>query len=635
MAATGGPSQIKGLTDLELDGLIRGADAARAAEALGDARNNASGPGAVARANAQQLEAATVTWAMLQQRHPEFDLAHWEECRALYAGGKRLLGNARLMARLFPQNAYEDPKIYKQRQERAHYFPYPGTIIDSLLAGLSSDPLRISFGKVDEKSGELEKAAGAEWWASFIEDVSDEAGDYAEHMEPDDDDDDNASGLPMHHFLVEVMREAEITRFTWVRCDLPPPPDDPTVIDSALAEEKAGMLSPYLCLVPAECVIDWEYDDRGEELRWLLTLEKTTPRASIRNARGKTEHHCYTLWTQSDWMRYEIDVEQGKAIADITPIKPSAGGLHPFGCVPFDRIMLPEGMWAMGKLHNLAREHFNKRCAMSWAEYKALFPILYEFLDTNASGGEIPTADDPNRATDQIRAQGHSQIRAGTDKAAFVGPDVAPFKEARESCSDTMREMHRVMYSMALSANMDKAALSRSGDSKQQDQISTQIVMMALGLLMRRMARVLLALVARGRADSVPPTIIAGLEHFDTTGVSQAIADAVCVFTGVPIGKSKTAYSLYLTNVLRKILGDSATDDQVSTIRDEITETLSAEELMQAAMIAGDGNSPPTEGDGKTGEDDDEDKNDGERDDEREPPDAPRVGTIRSKPMKR
>lgn len=628
MAATGGPSTITTKDDLELQGLNVGRDAARAAEALIDLRNSMSGPGTYQQAQAQAAGGAAVTWAMLQQRHPEWSLDYWQECRALYAGGKRLLCDPALMKRLFPANPHEDPKVYKARSERAHYFPYPGTIVDALLAGLSSDPLRVSFGSVDPESGDLETAPDSEWWQAFIEDVSDESAGYDDDLEPDEDDDDNASGLPMHHFLVEVMREALTTRFTWIRCDLPAVPEDKP-IDSALAEEKAGLRSPYLCLVPAECVIDWEYGADGE-LAWLLTLEKTMPRENIQAMRGKVEHHCYVLWTQTDYARYEVDVTIGQARAEselISPAEPPTP--HKFGCVPFDRVMLPEGLWAMGKLHSLAREHFNKRCAMSWAEYKALFPILYEFLDTNASGGEIPAADDPNRATDQVRSQGHTQIRAGNDKAQYIGPDVGPFKEARESCNDTMREMHRVMYSMALSANMDKQALSRSGDSKQQDQISTQIVMMMLGLLMRRIARVLLALVARGRGEPVPPTIVAGLEHFDTTGVTQAIADAVQVFSGIPISKSKTAYSLFLTNVVRKILGDTVTDEQVTQIRDEITETLSQEELMQQMLATPEpGQTPPTQGD------DDDEGGGKKRDDDDEQPTAPRVGRIVSKPMK-
>ncbi len=619
---------MAGMTDLELEGVTRGTGAADAVGRLQDARAGTRGGGTLGQAIAQTVKGPSIPWEMLQQRHSEWCASYWAECRALYAGGKRLLEDPSLLARLFPKNPFEPPTIYMQRVLRAHYFPYPGTIVDSLLAGLGSDPLRISFGKIDEKTGTLDPVENAEWWADFVEDVSDEA-DTDDRPEPDEDDDDNAAGLPMHHFLIEVLRECEQTRFTWVRVDLPKAPDM-GAITSQLDVERSKATSPYLCLVPAENVIDWEYDDRGE-LLWALTLEKTTPRSSIMVKRGALEHHVYMLWTQTDWVRYEVDVNPKQLPPLEQPVPATDFGQHAFGCVPFDRVMLPEGLWAMGKLHSLAREHFNKRCAMSWAEYKALFSILYEFLDDGAPGTDLPVVDSPDRATDQVRAQGFTQLRRKGDDARFVGPDVAPFKESRESCSDTMREMHRVMFSMALSANMDKAALSRSGDSKEQDSLSTQVVLSALGQLMRRVARVLLALVGRGRGERVPPAIVAGLEHFDVSGVASAIADGVSVFSSIPINKSKTAYSLYLGNLLRKILGDTLTDEQVATIRREIDDSMSAEELLIQQLPGG--MTPATEDDGDD-EDDADDGDDGD-DGSDDPPKPPKGGPIRSKPMKK
>ncbi len=622
VAPSGGPPSLVNMQDLalselprgpELDNLVGGALAARAGHAMGTRQlADAPTPGSL-----------TVLYDVLQARHPDWDVGYWEECRALYAGGKRLLGNPAIMARLFPANLYEPPKIYEQRKARAHYFPYAGTIIDSLLAGLSSDPLRVAFGTIDEETGDLVPAANADWWRAFVEDVTNEATTPGEDDDSADGDDDEEGGLPLHHFLIEVMREAEQTRSAWIKIELPVVGDD-VVIDSALAEEKAGARSPYLCIVPAETVIDWEYDSTGKILQWVLTLEKTCPRPSISSRRGALEHHVYTLWTQTDWVRYEIEVNPKSPPPNDQPIRPTAFGPHSFECVPFDRITLPEGLWAMGKLHSLSREHLNKRCAMSWAEYKALFSVLYEFLD-DEGGSDIPTVGSPDRATEQTRSQGYSQLRRKGDTASFIGPDVAPFKEARESCNDVMREMHRVMFSMALSANMDAAAIQRSGDSKEQDHADTQVILMALGLLMRRISRVLLALVARGRGEPVPQAMISGLEHFDTAGISSMIADAVAVFTGIPM-KSKTMTTLYLAKLYRKIMGDEATDAQIQQMREEVEDTIDAEELIQSMMMAP---TPGTDGTDKGAGDGADGKDDG--DDTEEKPLKPGAGGIKSK----
>ena len=84
------------------------------------------------------------------------------------------MGDKKVFERLFPSTKFEPTNLYAERKARAFYFPYAGTIIDSLIAGLSSDPLRVAFGKVDPETGVLEPDEN-EWWQDFVEDVTAEA----------------------------------------------------------------------------------------------------------------------------------------------------------------------------------------------------------------------------------------------------------------------------------------------------------------------------------------------------------------------------------------------------------------------------------------------------------------------------
>jgi len=194
---------------------------------------------------------------------------------------------------------------------------------------------------------------------------------------------------------------------------------------------------------------------------------------------------------------------------------------------------------------------------------------------------------------------------------------------------------------MALSANMDKQALSRSGDSKAQDQVSTQVILLAMGQLLRRIARVLLALAARGRGEKAPPpALIGGVEHFDVTGITQTIADAVQVFSGgVPLSKSATAYKLYAMKIFRAIVGDDATDKQLADIRKELEESVTAEQLMAEALVPGGAGGTDPEDPNDEGDDEGDDKGDNKDDDgDREPPERDAGGSggrFKSKPMKR
>lgn len=559
--------ELRGLGGPELDGAVgdnlskRGpmkpgtSDVLTRREARPDPRGDKPGP---------------LTWADLQQRNAEWKGEYWAECRALYSGGPRLLQDPKVMARLFPMHLYEDAQVYEARKARAHFYPYAGTICEELLAGLAADPLRVTFGEPDEK-GETE---GDEWWSPFVADVTGESDKI-----PGEGDEDG--GCSMHHFSVEIVREMLQTRHTWVLADLPLAPID-NPLASELEEREAGLTDPYLCLIPAEQVVDWEYDDAGN-LLWALLLTERMLRPTPGDRR-KNITATYTLWTATGWGKYVVTYDPTQPPAKETSYDPADWGPHAFKRVPLERVELSEGMWAMGKLHSLAREHFNKRCASSWAEYKALFAVLYEFLGPEE--GALPVAEaqqDPDRAINQTRGQGYTQTRGKDDDARFVGPEVAPFVEARESCADVMREMHRVMYSMAQSADMGKQALARSGESKQQDKAATEVILMAFGQVMRRAVRRLLGLVALGRGEVVPPCQVQGQEKFDSTSLSDAITQAVDLFNGLPIASITFAH-LALLRVYLQYLGDSITDEQRAEIRQQIEQTVTAENLAQGML---------------------------------------------------
>lgn len=579
MATPRGP--ILTQADRELAGAPRGIElAAGVAQRMRDRAPTAEGTYVVGQAIASDM-----TWGDFQQRHPEWRGDYWAECRALYAGGDKLLGDKAVLERLFPMHMHEAANIYEERKKRAHYYPYAGTIIDHLLAGLGTDPLRCSFAIVDDK-GVQTLPSEAKWWESWICDVTDTAerpSDYG--LEDDDDEDDDEGGCNVHTFCVDVLREALQTRTAWVLADLPAvDPDAPApVIDSALAAEQHGLHDPYLCVVPAEQVIDWQTDEKGRIL-WAIVMTQEQIRETPKQRRGSVRH-TFVLWDDVCWTKYQIDVDPSKLPSAETPV-PMIGQptLHGFGRVPIERLVLPEGLYAMGKLHSLAREHLNKRCAMSWAEYKSLYAVLYEFLGPEDANG-LPVAQaqtDGGRATNQIRGQGWTQVRGKDDDARFVGPEVAPFKEARESCNDAMREMHRVMFSMALSANMDSAALTRSGDSKAQDSATTAVLLDAFGQIVRRFYRRLLVLAALGRGEAPPKCRVEGLEQFDVTGTAAAITEAVELLNGVPI-LSPLFRELYLARVYTKVLGD-VDPKQAATIRQQIREAISNE---QAAIEGG------------------------------------------------
>jgi hypothetical protein len=461
---------------------------------LGGALQN----GAVRVAARQQARAATVG-------------DYWHQCRALYAGGRRLLMDKAVMDAVFPSHGNEAPKVYEQRRARAFYIPYAGEIIDHLLAGFAADPVRLTAGADEKRQGE--EAELPQSWKDFAEDISPPGG----------------KKQPLGSFAVDTLREMFMTQTAWVLVDLPARDPNAAAPANRLDEEKQGLLDPYLCIIPSENVIDWECDDETGELEWVLCHWRMRKRAGLTDKRD-TITDRWTYWTREGWEKYELNWKEKDAPKPETIVPCVDAKPHTFGVVPFVRLQVPDGLFAMGKLESIAREHFNKRNALGWAEYKSLFSILYEFTAPPPQGAFQPTAKgatDPNRATNQLRGQGYTQIRGEKDSAQFVGPDVAPFNEARESCAELMREMHRVTFSMALSANMDSAALQRSGDSKAKDAAQIAAILAKVGEIIREGVEVIVKLVGQIRKDTTADNVrVTGAEKFDADSIAAAIEEA-------------------------------------------------------------------------------------------------------------
>jgi len=533
-------------------------------------------------------EERAVAWKHFQRRHPDYDADYWAECRALYAGGKRLLRDPDIMARLFPSHNAEDPAVYEERKRRAFYLAYPGTIIDNLVSGLGADPLRVT----GQDAGEDETKLPA-WYTDqedgFLEDVSPSGG--------------KRQGL--FQLLLEAVREAMITRRAWILIDLPSAPPAEEAPASRLDQERAGLLDPYLIGVEPEYVIDWQTDSNGE-LEWALICDSETRRENLTSARD-TIRKTFTWYDREGWASWQIEYKAKDPPKPDQPVPFLAEGSHPFGKVPLIPFELPEGLHAMGKLESLAREHFNKRAAVSWAEFKSLFAMLYEFLapEDGISGQASAAQEEADRAVNQIRGPGHVQERGHEDRAEFVGPPVDPFVAGRESCQEIMREMFRVMYSMALSVDMGSSAIKRSGESKAQDKAVAGVILKELGRLVRDLAQLLMSLVAIARGDG-QAFRVSGAAHFDSVDVAAAIKEGVELLNGIPI-KSATFKRAYLYRLYKLVLGGEITEEELAKIREELESMISAEEALLEDSMAledrGDQEEDQEEEEGEDGED--------------------------------
>jgi hypothetical protein len=484
-------------------------------------------------------------YKVFRVRHPEYDAGYWRRCFALYAGGKTLLGDRALMKDVFPPHLHEEDFVYQERVKRAYYIPYPGEIIDSIVACLFGEQLTVTA-----------EPAPHPFYADFLADVSPPGG----------------KTTTINELLKEQVTQALCKKRTWTMVDLPRG-GPPEAYDSVAEQERDGVLDAYACVVHPECVVDWECDETGE-LMWALVRHEIRKRAALVDGRDMITEE-YTYWTRTNWERYAITYKVDKPPQDGDEVPSVGTGPHTFGVVPLVPFELPDGLWAMGKIESMAAAHLNKRNALTWAEYKSLFPVLAAFQQPPDALN--PITDDPNRALNQKYGQGRVLQFGDKDDLRYISPDTAPYLAAMQDLDKLRDEMHRVLHSMALSVDNSAAALGRSADSKQMDSTATAVVLRAIGQLVREHVRRILVLVEKGRGDKPVTWAISGMEKFNDISTDALVQQALTVETvSIP---SATFQQVWKYKVAKRLLGDDATEAQMEEVLQELEQNISNEQF--------------------------------------------------------
>lgn len=509
--------------------------------------------------------ADSIAYAQICQTNDGYDGEYWNQLDALYEGGRRLLRDRAMLERIFPRHRGESDAIYSERTKRALYIPYAAEILDYIVAQLTAEPLRLHLDEDQEIPP---------FYAEFVKDVSPPGGER----------------LDISALIKRQILRALICRTAWTLVDLPSMPRDmngASIFSDLASQEKSGALNAYVICIDPISVIDWEEDEAGE-LEWVVVHTRESKRRGLQGNRNAiTERWMY--YTRGTWELYEISYPKDKPPTEKTPVPLVRAGVHTFGRVPLDRLTLPSGLWAMNKLENLAREHFNKRSALSWAEFQSLFQELYEFLAPEEAGKGATIGEnqqDASRALNQRRGQGFIQQRGSQDRAEFVGPDSGPFAHAMASCDNIRDEMHRVTHQMALTVDNSAAALGRSGESKGQDKAATCVVLQALGQVGRDHAEKILRMVSsvRGEEDLVTKWHAKGMDEFDDADVGGLVEEAVSLET-VSI-KSPTFHRKHQAKLAKVILGEELDEDDIKQIEKELDENITDEEFDPEAIAA-------------------------------------------------
>ncbi|MGB9609755.1 MAG: hypothetical protein ACPL7M_02190 [Bryobacteraceae bacterium] len=411
----------------------------------------------------------------INREHAEYQAwkTIWPKYRDLYTGGEQFIANADRY--LIPRQK-EPAAVYRERVSRAFYENYIGSIIDWYAATLFRREPILTFEGRDE--------AARRYFNELAEDC-------------------DRRGSSLSDFFRRQVVEALVMGRSYIVIDFP---KGPRPAGSRAEEEAMGLSRGYFSEYPAESVIHWQKDERGE-YEWVVLRgerevfdEETGERKILRH------------WVKYDQCRYELwrQVQTGMKRGPAVLVEEGLHGLAGVGRVPVFEFTLGDGLWLMNKAASLQLEHFNKSNALAWALTMGLFamPVIY-------SDSEFK----------QVVGESYYVKLGKDDRFGWTEPEGHVYQIALENIDRLKEEIYRVCYMLHQAGGALSKNAALTGVSKQRDYLVTQEVLRGMGDRVKDMLKKLLRTLAEARQDDIQIGV-SGLDEFDIGEFSSELEDA-------------------------------------------------------------------------------------------------------------
>ena len=411
----------------------------------------------------------------VRREHPEYVALNtvWPKYRDMYAGGEQFTSRASqyLIPRLREPN-----DVFLERTSRAFYENYIGSIIDWYAATLFRREPTLTFEGQDDRA--------RAFYGNFADDC-------------------DLRGSTLSDFFRRQTVEALVAGRSYIAIDFP---DLGCRAKNRAEEDKLGLSRAYLCEYPAESLVNWQRNERGE-FDWVV----------LRTERRVDEPETSEWATKRRWIYYGREefqiyeqIERGGHPGPVELVKHGLHGLAKQGIVPVVEFSFGEGMWLMNKAASLQLEHFNKSNALGWALTMGLFamPVVYSDREWQECVGESYYL--------QLGPQ---------DKFGWTEPEGHVYEVALQNIDRLKEEIYRVCYALNQALSSQSSNTQLTGLSKQRDYLITQEVLRGFGDRVKDTLKKLLRMISGAREDAVQIDVT-GLDEFDIGDFSSELQDA-------------------------------------------------------------------------------------------------------------
>jgi hypothetical protein len=420
----------------------------------------------------------------IDQEHPGYraQTAAWQKFRDLYAGGEQFQRN---VDQYLVQRGREPGQVYAERLERAFYENYIGSIIDWYTTTL--------FRREPIVTWEGEDQAGREFMNRLVEDC-------------------DLRGRTLSDFFRGLLTECLVAGRSYCVVDFP---RATRTAQTRAEEEQWGVSRAFLADYPAESLINWSRNERGEFDWVVLKTERL-----VSQGPGSGEYVQQSRWVFYDRQRFAV-YERAGTEKDVQPALVDEGphGMAKIGRVPVFELAVSEGLWLMNKAAGLQLEHFNKSNALGWALTMGLFamPVVYS-----------------DREWDQMVGESYYLQLGPQDKFGWTEPEGHVYEIALANIDRLKEEIYRVCYLSSQAGGSLSKNANLTGISKQRDYTVTQEILRGFGDTVKDTMRRVLGTIVEAREDRLRLDV-SGLDEFDIGDFSSELSDAERLLAlGVP-----------------------------------------------------------------------------------------------------
>jgi hypothetical protein len=409
----------------------------------------------------------------IDREHPEYAARKsvWRQYQDLYVGGEQFKANAHLY---LTQRQKETADVYGERLLRVFYENYVGSIIDWYSATLFRREPVITFDGYNE--------GARRFFGEFIEDC-------------------DLKGSSVSEFYRERFIEMLVSGKSHVLVDFPR--WQPAV--NRADEDQRGMSRAYLIGYPAENLINWSYDERGN-YEWVVLRT-----GGLRKAEPEDRTWSkMTRWAYYDKQNYRIfEGNDSGEKRELVQVAEGRHGLAKDNRVPLFDLKVAEGLWLMNRAGLLQLEHFNKSNSLGWALGMGLFtmPVVYSSRTWNQMIGEAYYI--------QLNPE---------DKFGWTEPEGKVFSIAADNLGRLKDEIYRVCY-LSQAAGENAGRVAQSATSKQRDFAITNEVLRAYGDAVKDSMKRVLRAIESARQDGVAVDV-SGMDEFDIGDFGTELSDA-------------------------------------------------------------------------------------------------------------